>query len=61
MTAPPDELQWRHSRRSGSGNCVEVAVGGRSVLIRDSKDPSGPRLRIAQHRWAAFLAALKTA
>ena len=37
---------WRKSSYSGAngGNCVEVADGPGSVLVRDSKDPDGPRL-----------------
>ncbi|MGW5414608.1 DUF397 domain-containing protein [Actinomadura geliboluensis] len=36
---------WRKSSRSSGGgqNCVEVAGTPRVVLIRDSKDATGPR------------------
>ena len=50
---------WRKSSRSGpnGATCVEVArnVPGR-VLVRDSKDPSGPVLTFAPAAWSAFLA-----
>lgn len=40
-------IQWRkssHSQGQGEGNCVEVASVGDATMIRDSKDPNGPRL-----------------
>jgi len=38
------ELAWRKSSYSGSENaCVEVSA----VAVRDSKNPAGPRLHIA--------------
>jgi len=54
--------RWRKSTRSGlSNNCVEVAdnLPGR-VLVRDSKDPSGPILTFSPKAWAAFTASVPT-
>jgi hypothetical protein len=65
-------VTWRKSSRSaGNGNCVEVdfarsshcdtsacvevAVAG-EVLVRDSKDPTGPVLSFASAAWREFLA-----
>ena len=47
---------WRKSTYSGanSGNCVEVATAARTVAVRDSKDPSGPRLAVPAASWSAF-------
>ncbi|MES5819377.1 DUF397 domain-containing protein [Streptomyces sp. RG80] len=51
-------LQWFKSSYSGSegGDCVEVATQPSAVLVRDSKNPSGPRLTVAPDAWAAFVA-----
>lgn len=55
------EPAWRKSSRSSSnaGACIEVAgnLPGR-VLVRDSKDPSGPRLTFTPGAWSAFLATM---
>ncbi|WP_084964738.1 DUF397 domain-containing protein [Thermoactinospora rubra] len=68
------ELSWRKSRRSGSngGDCVEVAVlaapgdvaahkaqEDRLFVLRDSKDPEGPRLYFTESEWQAFLLGVK--
>ncbi|MFF5726706.1 DUF397 domain-containing protein [[Kitasatospora] papulosa] len=52
------EPKWTRSSYSSSGDgndCVEVAARPHSVLVRDSKDASGPRLGFAPSAWAAFL------
>lgn len=40
------DLLWRKSSHSDGtgGECVEVAAAPGALLIRDSKDPDGPRL-----------------
>ncbi|MGY0003491.1 DUF397 domain-containing protein [Micromonospora sp. I033] len=51
--------RWRKSTRSDNdGNCVEVA-GNLSgvVLVRDSKDPSGPTLAFTPDAWRSFVSA----
>ncbi|WP_327234982.1 DUF397 domain-containing protein [Streptomyces sp. NBC_01317] len=52
------EVAWIKSSYSGSDNndCVEVAATPATVLVRDSKDPAGPRLGLAPGAWADFLA-----
>lgn len=51
--------RWRKSSRSHGqgGDCVEVAgdLPGR-VLVRDSKDVTGPVLAFGPAQWRAFLA-----
>ncbi|MEO3744558.1 DUF397 domain-containing protein [Plantactinospora sp. B5E13] len=52
------EPAWRKSSRSSSngGNCVEVAdnLPGQ-VLVRDSKDQTGPVLTFGPHAWRGFV------
>ncbi len=35
---------------SGGGNCIEVADAPGTVLVRDSRDPDGPRLALGRAR-----------
>ncbi|MEV4540176.1 DUF397 domain-containing protein [Micromonospora echinaurantiaca] len=47
---------WRKSTRSSSHDCVEVADNLPGVvLVRDSKDPSGPVLTVGSRSWRAFV------
>jgi uncharacterized protein DUF397 len=57
MTAPePDGIVWRTSSYSyDSGGCVEVAPAPARVLVRDSKDRTGPALTVPTTTWQAFL------
>jgi len=49
-------LNWRKSRASGqSGECVEVAQSGPSVLVRDSANPSGAVLVLTRAQWLGLL------
>ncbi len=54
-------LQWRKATYSSSngGNCIEVAPVRRTVAVRDSKDPDGPRLAFGPQAWKAFMAEVK--
>jgi hypothetical protein len=53
--------QWRTSRYSnGQGECVEVARNLPGIIaVRDSKDPSGPRLAFGRAQWRAFTVTVK--
>ena len=55
MKVDPATAKWRKSSHSGSNGCVEVALSGDQVAVRDSKDPSGPVLVFTAHEWRAFL------
>jgi hypothetical protein len=53
---------WRKSSRSngnGGNNCVEVAVVGENVAVRDSKNPDGPALMFTLTEWDAFVRGAK--
>ncbi|RAY15584.1 DUF397 domain-containing protein [Actinomadura craniellae] len=54
--------RWRKSTRSDgidNSECVEVADLGGVIGVRDSKDPSGPRLAFPAESFAAFLFRVK--
>jgi Domain of unknown function (DUF397) len=52
---PKRELHWRKARKSyGSGACVELAVDGELIALRNSHDP-GVEIRYSQAEFAAFL------
>ncbi|WP_433255039.1 DUF397 domain-containing protein [Streptosporangium sp. CA-135522] len=72
MAADLTGATWRKSSLSGSsgGNCVEVAVvdapgaghkagTGPLHVIRDSKDPDGPKLFFTRSEWDAFVGGVK--
>ncbi|HEV2782317.1 MAG TPA: DUF397 domain-containing protein [Actinophytocola sp.] len=49
-------ISWRKSSFSGTqGNCVEVAQAPARVLVRDSKNISGPTLTFSAAEWRDFL------
>lgn len=50
-------LRWIKSSASegGSDNCVEIAQSGDLVLVRNSRDRSGPRLSIPLGNWIEFI------
>lgn len=51
------DLVWFKSSYSGGegGACVEVAEMVDAVLVRDSKDKSGPRLAFSPTAWRSFV------
>ena len=54
------DLTWRKSTRSGAaGHCVEVATVPSAVLVRDSKDASGPVLAFGGTDWTGFIAGVR--
>ncbi|AEV81962.1 hypothetical protein ACWT_0947 [Actinoplanes sp. SE50] len=53
-------ITWRKSSRSGAaGHCVEVANTAAAVLVRDSKDATGPVLTFDAQDWTGFLAGVR--
>ncbi|MEU0738515.1 DUF397 domain-containing protein [Streptomyces sp. NPDC006134] len=51
------ELEWiKSSYSTDEGpDCVEVATVPGHILVRDSKNTTGPRLALAPTTWATFL------
>ena len=52
---------WRRASRSTAegDNCVELASLPWDVVVRDSKDPSGPKLIIGRKAFRDFAKVLK--
>ena len=49
-------LNWRTSKASGgNGNCIEIASDKLSLLVRDSRNPSGTILEFPPGQWTSFL------
>ncbi len=59
--AASSRAAWRTSSYSGAnGSCVEVACEAPALIaVRDSQDPTGPRLSFTIPQWAAFTGTLK--
>ncbi|MGP4049087.1 DUF397 domain-containing protein [Streptomyces sp. 2A115] len=57
----PSARVWTRSSYSKdeSGDCVEVAVEGARVLVRDSKRREGPVLVFRRVTWCGLLAELE--
>ncbi|WP_018655681.1 DUF397 domain-containing protein [Actinomadura flavalba] len=55
-------VTWRKSSRSGGNEaqCVEVANVPATVAVRDSKDPSGPKLLVGRGDFRRFAGVVKT-
>ncbi len=56
-TTEQDQLEtanWLKSSLCASNACVEVAAIGSTLVIRDSKNPSGGTLVFTKEEWKAF-------
>ena len=62
MTAPePDGIVWQTNSYSGPNcDCGEVAPAPDRILVRDSKDRTGPMLLFTANEWDAFLAGVRS-
>jgi Domain of unknown function (DUF397) len=63
MAAQPPERPapaWRKSRASDTAEtCVEMAIEGSSVMIRDSRDQSGTVLVVTSGRWRDLIRSIR--
>ena len=50
------DLRWRKASYSGNGgsDCVEVGHDTSHVLVRDTKNSTGPTLRFSGAAWRRF-------
>ncbi|SEQ90493.1 DUF397 domain-containing protein [Streptomyces radiopugnans] len=57
MSSGTTELAWFKSSYSGSqgDDCVEVAIDGQAVHVRDSKDLARPAFKIGREGWSRFV------
>ncbi len=57
-----DNLKWTKSSYSGAqgGNCIEAAGHDSRVIVRDTKDRTGPILRFTPDAWRRFAKQLKS-
>jgi hypothetical protein len=54
------QVEWRKSTFSTTNGCVEVAVVGDRIAVRDSKQQGGgPVLEFTAAEWAAFLGGVR--
>lgn len=53
-------IRWRKSSASDKTDCVQVAVAGGWVLVRDSANRDGAVLRFPPGAWSAFAAHART-
>jgi hypothetical protein len=59
MDALGEVPKWRKSKRSSSGNCVEVQPHPQVILVRDSKNPAGAILTFDRAAFADFLTGVR--
>jgi hypothetical protein len=52
--AAGQDLSFHRSSFCNDSGCVEVAVDGDSVVVRDSKNPDQEPLRFTSGEWEAF-------
>ena len=55
------ELVWRKATQSTTqgGDCVELAAIQMGIVVRDSKDPEGPKLEMPRAAFRALVTDLK--
>lgn len=56
----PPRGAWRKSTFSEPEECVEVAFTDNAVLVRNSRDRSGPVLAFTVAEWAAFVGGVRS-
>jgi hypothetical protein len=59
MFGSEELVPYFQSACEGGSTCVEVAYLAGLVLVRDSKDASGPVLAFTRREWSQFVAGVK--
>ncbi|QER85015.1 DUF397 domain-containing protein [Streptomyces tendae] len=54
-SSEPKWFKSSYSSGPDGDSCLEVAIATRTVHVRDSKAPAGPRLAVAPAAWARFV------
>jgi Domain of unknown function (DUF397) len=55
LTSTQSSATWVKSRRCESSACVEAAVIGDQIAVRNSTSPDGPIVTFSMQEWRAFL------
>lgn len=50
---------WQKSSFCGNTACVEVALAGDEIAVRDSKNATSPVLKFTVDEWQAFVAGVR--
>jgi hypothetical protein len=50
---------WRRASRCTNSGCVEVAMNGVDIVVRDSKRPDSPVLTYSREEWRVFVSGVK--
>ena len=62
MSELSGESRWKKSSHSmGNGDCVEACSSGDAILVRDSRNKSGPVLSVSTASWTSLMERLKRA
>jgi uncharacterized protein DUF397 len=50
---------WRTAKDCDGGQCIEIGVQDKIVMIRDSADREGGRIALSQQQWRNFVITVK--
>jgi hypothetical protein len=60
MISEQARITWRKSTSSVSGECVEVASSGKTILVRDTKSRGEKMLSFPPAAWKGFVSTIQT-
>lgn len=52
-------LVWRRASFCASGECVEIAQRGNTILVRNSNEPERRAVRYTPEEWQSFVKGVK--